>query len=84
MHINSVYTLSEEGSWIRMEGISHHLWSVNLFHQMTAEFAELLEVDFSNENARYQGFARIKICLDLGKVLSDLRYFSHARNVYTK
>ena len=46
-----------------MEGIPHHLWSVNLFHRMTAEFAELLEVDFSNDHARYQGFAKNKIPL---------------------
>ena len=82
IHTNSVYTLSEEGFWIRLEGIPQHLWSVNLFYKMIANFAELLEVHFSNDNARYLGYARLKVRLHLGKDLPDLRYFSYARDVY--
>ena len=74
----SVYTLQDEDFWICLEGIPHHLWSVNLFHRMLAEFAELLKVDFGNDQAQFQGFAKVRIRLHLGKDLSDLHYFSFA------
>ena len=65
-----------------MEGIPQHLWSVNLFHRLISGFAELLEVDYSNENAWYPGYSRLKVQIHLGKDLLDLRYFSYVRNVY--
>ena len=65
-----------------MEGILHHLWNVNLFHKMVNDFAELLEVDFGIEQAKFQGYARVKVALYMGKSLLDVRYFAFARNVY--
>ena len=78
----SVYTLHDKGFWIRIERIPYHLWSVNLFHRMVTEFAVLLQVDFGIEQARFQGFAKIKIRLHLGKDLPDVRYFSFGHHVY--
>ena len=49
---------------------------------MIADFVELLEVDFSHDNARCLGFAGLKVWLHLGEDLLDLRYFSYARDVY--
>ena len=49
---------------------------------MIVDFADLLEVDFSQENARFLGFTRLKVRLHLGKDLPDLWYISYARDVY--
>lgn len=49
---------------------------------MLAEFAEILEVDLSNDQARFQGFAKVKIRLHLGKDLPKLRFFAYAKIVY--
>ena len=82
VHSSSVFTLRDEGMWIRLEGIPHHLWNVNLFHKMVNDFTELLEVDLGIEQAKFQGYAKIKIALHLGKSLPDVQYFAFARNVY--
>ena len=82
VHSSSVFTLRDEGMWIRLEGIPHHLWNVNLFHKMVNDFAELLEVDLGIKEAKYQGYTRVKIALHMGKTLPDVRYFAFARNVY--
>ena len=68
--------------WIRMEGIPHHLWNVNLFHKMVGDFAELLEVDLGIDQVKFQRYARIKISLHMGKSLPDVRYFAFVRNIY--
>ena len=68
--------------WIRLEGIPHHLWNVNLFYKMVNDFAELLEVDLGIEQAKFQGYARVKVALHMGKSLPDVLYFAFARNVY--
>ena len=82
VHSSAVFTLKDEGMWIRLEGIPHHLWNVNLFHTMVNDFAELLKVDFGIEQAQFRGYRRIKIALHMGKALPDIRYFTFARNVY--
>ena len=53
VHSSAVFTLTDEGMWIRLEGIPHHLWNVNLFHTMVKDFADLLEVDFGLEQAKF-------------------------------
>ena len=68
--------------WIRLEGIPHHLWSINLLYRMVGDFAKLLDVDLSMEQAKFQGYARVKDRLHMGKSLPDVRYFAFARNVY--
>ena len=82
VHFSVVFTLKDEGMWIRLEGLPHHLWNVNLFHSMVKDFTELLEVDLGIEQAKFQGYVRIKIALHMGKSLPDIRYFAFARNVY--
>ena len=69
--------------WIRMEGIPYHLWNINLFHKMVCDFVELLEVDLGIDQAKFQGYARVKIALYMGKSLPDVRYYSFTRNVYS-
>ena len=49
VHSSAVFTLKDEGMWIRLEGIPHHLWNVNLFHSMVNDFTELLKIDFGIE-----------------------------------
>ena len=44
--------MEDVGLWVHMEGIPYHLWSVNLFRKMVSNFAELLEVDMSNDRVR--------------------------------
>ena len=51
VHSSAIFTLKDEGMWIRLEGLPHHLWNVNLFHSMVKDFAELLEVDLGIEQA---------------------------------
>ena len=82
VHFSAVFTLKDEGMWIRLESIPHHLWNVNLFHKMVNDFAELSEVDLGIDQAKFQGYARVKIALHMGKSLPDIRYFAFARNVY--
>lgn len=82
IHSSSVFTLRDEGICIRLEGIPHHPWNINLFHKMVNDFAELLEVDLGIEQAKYQGYGRVKIILHMGKSLLNVRYFAFAKNVY--
>ena len=65
-----------------MEGIPHHLWSINLFYRMVGDFAELLDVDLSIDQVKFQGYARVKIRLHMGKSLPEVRYYAFTRNVY--
>ena len=82
VHSSLVFTLRDEGMWICMDGIPHYLWNVNLFHKMVIDFVVLLEVDLGIDQAMFQGYARVKIALHIGKSLLDVRYFAFARNVY--
>ena len=50
-NINAVQTLENEGFWIHIEGIPHHLLSINLFSKMISNFADLMDVDMSHEYA---------------------------------
>ena len=49
---------------------------------MVGDFAELLEVDLSIEQAKFLGYARVKIRLHMGKTLLVVRYYAFAKNVY--
>ena len=77
--VSSVYTLKEEGLWSRIEGVSYHLWSVDLFHKMVSSFAELLEVDMNNDLACFSRSASLKVRLLGGDMPSLVHFFSYRR-----
>ena len=81
-HSSSVFTLRDEGFWICLEGVPHHLWNVDTLHIMLGDFAELLEVDMSLDHVKFLGFARLKVRLNMGKELPKVKYFAIARQVY--
>ena len=81
-HSSSVFTIRDEGFWIRLEDIPHHLWNVDMFHRMLGDFAELLEVDMSLGNVKFLDFARLWVRLHAGKDLPELKYFAFSRHVY--
>ena len=80
--VSSVHTLEEEGLWICIEGVPYHLWSVDLFHKIVSSFAELLEVDMSNDLVCFYGSASLKVRL-LGRDMPNLVHLSFLRKVYT-
>ena len=49
---------------------------------MVNDFAKLLEVDLGTKQAKFQGYARVKVALHMGKSLPDVRYFAFVRDVY--